>query len=81
MDFVLGLMKGNLDSIVEMVFNLGIIASSVVFLKGVLRQVVELLQTVLVALDDGKISTDEFKNIVKEAKDVVTEVKKIKRKP
>ena len=61
-------------------FILTLAASRMAGILALLTETHELLGTVLSALQDSKLTTDEIATIVKEAKDVLAAAKKIGKK-
>lgn len=69
-----------MDQLIEVVsgfvLGLAVIAPIVLKLKGILREVGELLTELADALEDGKISKDEIAAIVEDAQDILGLFKK-----
>jgi len=69
-----------MDQLIEVVsgfvLGLAVIAPIVLKLKGILREVGELLTELADALEDGKITKDEIAGIVEDAQDILGLFKK-----
>ena len=69
-----------MDQLIEIVsgflIGLAVVTSIVLKLKGILREVGELLTELADALEDGKISKDEIAAIVEDAQDILGLFKK-----
>ena len=69
-----------MDQLIEIVsgflIGLAVVTSIVLKLKGILREVGELLTELADALEDGKISKDEIAAIVEDAQDIIGLFKK-----
>lgn len=78
MDLVLGLLKGNIDTLVNGVLGLSIVWAVVAKGLPVLKEISELLAVVVAALADKKITNEEMEEIIKQAKDIPGAIKKAK---
>lgn len=58
------------------IIGIAVVTPIVLKLKGILREVGELLTELADALEDGKITKDEIADVVQEAKDVLGLFKK-----
>ena len=78
MDLVLGLLKGNLDTLFNGILGLSVVWAIVAKGLPALKEISELLAVVVAALADKKITKDEMENIIKQAKDIPGAIKKAK---
>lgn len=58
------------------IIGLAVVTPIVLKLKGILREVGQLMEELADALDDGKITKDEIADVVQEAQDVLGLFKK-----
>lgn len=72
MDTILDLLLNYIGEISAFILGLGVVAGLVTKFKSILKELIEILQTVLLALQDGKITKAEIEDIIKEAKDLIS---------
>jgi len=72
MDAILDLLLNYIVEISAFILGLGVVAGLVTKFKSILKELIEILQTVLLALQDGKITKAEIEDIIKEAKDLIS---------
>jgi len=72
MDAILDLLLNYIGEISAFILGLGVVAGLVTKFKSILKELIEILQTVLLALQDGKITKAEIEDIIKEAKDLIS---------
>lgn len=82
MEAVWDLIKEYLPQITSFILGIGVIAVVITKFKailkgliGILKEAVELLSSVLEALNDGKLTKAEIDNIVKEFNDLIAKAK------
>ena len=72
MDTILDLLLNYIGEISAFILGLGVVVGIVTKFKSILKELIEMLQTVLLALQDGKITKAEIEDIIKEAKDLIS---------
>jgi len=70
----------NLPQILTAVFTIGIVWKYVGKFLGVVKEVKELAEAVIIAMADKKLTKEEIEAIVKEAKDVPEAIKNLIKK-
>ena len=80
MDIVMSYLSGNIPQILTAVIGVGAIWLVLSKALKVLQEITELLNAIVVAFADKKLTKDEIDTIVKEAKDVPLAVKALIKK-
>ena len=80
MDIVMSYLSGNIPQILTAVIGIGAIWLVLSKALNVLKEITELLNAIVVAFADKKLTKDEIDTIVKEAKDVPLAVKALIKK-
>lgn len=71
MEAILGIIMDYMGEISAFIFGIGAIAIIIGKIKTILKELIELLQTVLQALNDGTLTSTEINKIGEEAMDIV----------
>ena len=80
MNFIMDYLSGNIPQILTAVVGIGAIWLVLSKALKVLQEISELLNAIVVAFADKKLTKDEIDTIVKEAKDVPLAIKAIMKK-
>ena len=80
MDFIMDYLSGNVPQLLTAVVGIGAVWFILSKALNVLKEITELLNAIVVAFADKKLTKDEIDTIVKEAKDVPLAVKALIRK-
>ncbi len=80
MDFIMDYLSGNIPQLLTAVVGIGAVWFIMSKALKVLKEITELLNAIVVAFADKKLTKDEIDTIVKEAKDVPLAVKALIRK-
>jgi len=80
MDFIMDYLSGNIPQLLTAVVGIGAVWFILSKALKVLKEITELLNAIVVAFADKKLTKDEIDTIVKEAKDVPLAVKALIRK-
>ena len=80
MDFIMDYLSGNVPQLLTAVVGIGAVWFILSKALKVLKEITELLNAIVVAFADKKLTKDEIDTIVKEAKDVPLAVKALIRK-
>ena len=80
MDFIMDYVSGNIPQLLTAVVGIGAVWFIMSKALNVLKEITELLNAIVVAFADKKLTKDEIDTIVKEAKDVPLAVKALIRK-
>ncbi|GEM_PF-3309550 len=80
MDFIMDYLSGNIPQLLTAVVGIGAVWFIMSKALNVLKEITELLNAIVVAFADKKLTKDEIDTIVKEAKDVPLAVKALIRK-
>lgn len=80
MDFIMNYLSGNIPQVLTAVVGIGAVWFILSKALKVLKEITELLNAIVVAFADKKLTKDEIDTIVKEAKDVPLAVKALIRK-
>ena len=80
MDFIMDYLSGNIPQLLTAVVGIGAVWFILSKALNVLKEITELLNAIVVAFADKKLTKDEVDTIVKEAKDVPLAVKALIRK-
>jgi len=80
MDFIMDYLLGNIPQLLTAVVGIGAVWFILSKALNVLKEITELLNAIVVAFADKKLTKDEIDTIVKEAKDVPLAVKALIRK-
>jgi hypothetical protein len=80
MDFIMDYLSGNIPQLLTAVVGIGAVWFILSKALNVLKEITELLNAIVVAFADKKLTKDEIDTIVKEAKDVPLAVKALIRK-
>ena len=80
MDFIMDYLSGNIPQVLTAVVGIGAVWFILSKALKVLKEITELLNAIVVAFADKKLTKDEIDTIVKEAKDVPLAVKALIRK-
>ena len=80
MDFIMDYLSGNIPQLLTAAVGIGAVWFIMSKALKVLKEITELLNAIVVAFADKKLTKDEIDTIVKEAKDVPLAVKALIRK-
>ena len=80
MGFIMDYLSGNIPQLLTAVVGIGAVWFILSKALNVLKEITELLNAIVVAFADKKLTKDEIDTIVKEAKDVPLAVKALIRK-
>jgi len=80
MDFIMDYLSGNIPQLLTAVVGIGAVWFILSKALNVLKEITELLNAIVVAFADKKLTKDEIDTIVKEAKDVPLAVKALIKK-
>jgi hypothetical protein len=80
MDFIMDYLSGNIPQLLTAVVGIGAVWVILSKAMNILKEITELLNAIVVAFADKKLTKDEIDTIVKEAKDIPLAVKSLIRK-
>ena len=80
MNFIMDYLSGNIPQVLTAVVGIGAVWFIMSKALKVLKEITELLNAIVVAFADKKLTKDEIDTIVKEAKDIPLAVKALIRK-
>lgn len=80
MNFIMDYLSGNIPQVLTAVVGIGAVWFVMSKALKVLKEITELLNAIVVAFADKKLTKEEIDTIVKEAKDVPLAVKALIRK-
>lgn len=80
MDFIMDYLSGNIPQLLTAVVGIGAVWVILSKAMNILKEITELLNAIVVAFADKKLTKDEIDTIVKEAKDIPLAVKTLIRK-
>lgn len=80
MDFIMNYLSGNIPQVLTAVVGIGAVWFILSKALKVLKEITELLNAIVVAFADKKLTKEEIDTIVKEAKDVPLAVKALIKK-
>ena len=80
MDFIMDYLSGNIPQLLTAVVGIGAVWFIMSKALKVLKEITELLNAIVVAFADKKLTKDEIDTIVKEAKDIPIAIKTLIRK-
>ena len=80
MDFIMDYLSGNIPQLLTAVVGIGAVWFILSKALKVLKEITELLNAIVVAFADKKLTKEEIDTIVKEAKDVPLAVKALIKK-
>lgn len=77
---MLDMLQGNVAGILGIVIGIGVVWKYVSKILVILKETQELLNAVIVALSDKKLTKEEIEKIKKEAKDIPKAIKDLMKK-
>jgi len=80
MSFIMDYLSGNIPQLLTVIVGIGAVWVILSKATKVLKEISELLNAIVVALADKKLTKEEIDTIVKEAKDVPLAIKALIRK-
>ena len=80
MDFIMDYLSGNIPQLLTAIVGIGAVWVILSKAMNILKEITELLNAIVVAFADKKLTKDEIDTIVKEAKDIPLAVKSLIRK-
>lgn len=80
MSFIMDYLSGNIPQVLTAVVGIGAVWFIMSKALKVLKEITELLNAIVVAFADKKLTKDEIDTIVKEAKDIPVAVRELLKK-
>jgi len=80
MDLILAYLKSNIPQLVTAGVSIGFVWKILQRVLAVLKEIQELLNAIVVAMSDGKLTKKEVDIIIKEAKDIPVVIKALLKK-